>query len=91
MKDPKPFFIRKLANIKSLRLQKPKQSISENGVSGLYGKNLPHFEKFFSYWLEKSNELINNKKLNDTKYSKTLLSANEILMHKTTLKFALSH
>ena len=91
MKDPKPFFIRKLANIKSLRLQKPKQSISENGVSGLYGKNLPHFEKFFSYWLEKSNELINNKKLNDTKYSKTLLSANEILMHKPTLKFALSH
>ena len=91
IKDPKPFFIRKLANIKSLRLQKPKQSISENGVSELCGKNLPHFEKIFSYWLEKSSELINNKKLNNTRYSRTLLNANEILMHKPTLKFAFSH
>jgi hypothetical protein len=91
VKDPKPFFIRKLAIIKSLRLQKPKQSISENGVSELCGKKLPHFEKTFSYWLERSNDLINNKKLNNTKYFKPLLNANEILMHKPTLKFAFSH
>jgi len=90
IKDPKPCFIRKLANIKSLRLQKPKQFISENGVTELFGKDLPHFEKFISYWLEKSNELINNHKLNNT-YSRDLLNKNEILMHKPSLKFALSH
>jgi len=91
LKEPKPFFIRKLVIRKSLRLQKPKQHISDNGVSELYGKDLPYFDNIFNYWLERSQELIKHKKLKTSEYSRKLLKGNEILMHTPTLNFALSH
>jgi len=88
---PKVFLIRKLAIILLLRQQKPRQSISQNGVSKLNGDKLPEFEKIFSYWSERSKKLIDIQKLNKTKYSKNLLDGDEILKHNRTINFALSH
>jgi hypothetical protein len=91
IKDPKPFFERKRLIRKSLRLQKPSQSISTKGFSELYGKELPFYDEVFNYWVLQSKKLINDKMSNESDYSKNLLTSKEILMHKATRNFALSH
>jgi hypothetical protein len=90
IQDPKPYFKRRQTLKKSLKIFTPKQKISESGFSKLNGKDLPHFEEVLNYWIAKSKDIINNNKKKKTKYSRNLLSQNEILEHIPTLEFALS-